>query len=94
MTSALLDDLRRLTPIDPRHLPVAIDMRHPLAVLAMRMLWGQIEATLAPVLAHTDRNGRLVQDADLFGSKRSSLAPARVSRAGSQNSRSSRVDPT
>ena len=26
-----------------------IDMRHPLAVLATRMLWGAIEASLAPL---------------------------------------------
>ena len=44
-----------------------IDMRHPLAVLATRMPWAQIEASLAPLLAHKDRDGRLVQDADLFG---------------------------
>ncbi len=32
-----------------------IDMRHPLAVLATRMPWGQIEVSLAPLLAHKDR---------------------------------------
>lgn len=44
-----------------------IDMRHPLAVLATRRPWAQIEASLAPLLAHKDRSGRLVEDADLFG---------------------------
>ena len=32
-----------------------IDMRHPLAVLATRMPWAAIEASLAPALAHKDR---------------------------------------
>ena len=40
-----------------------IDMRHPLVVLATRMPWAEIEASLAPVLAHKDRGGRVVQDA-------------------------------
>jgi hypothetical protein len=32
-----------------------IDLRHPLAVLAKRMPWAQIEATLAPTFAHKSR---------------------------------------
>ena len=32
-----------------------IDMRHALAVLATRMPWAAIEASLAPALAHKDR---------------------------------------
>ena len=44
-----------------------IDMRHPLAVLATRIPRAQIEAGLAPLLAHKDRAGRAVEDADLFG---------------------------
>jgi IS5 family transposase len=48
-------------------LDTMIDMRHPLAVLATRMPWTQIEALLAPLLAHKDRQRRAVQDADLFG---------------------------
>jgi IS5 family transposase len=38
-------------------LETMIDMRHPLAVLATRMPWQEIEAALAPVLAHKDRAG-------------------------------------
>lgn len=44
-----------------------IDLRHPLAVLATRMPWTQIEATLAPVFARRDRHGKLVAGSDLFG---------------------------
>jgi IS5 family transposase len=44
-----------------------VDMRHPLAVLASRMPWPQIEAALAPAFAHKDRKGRTVEDADMFG---------------------------
>jgi IS5 family transposase len=58
-----------------------IDMRHPLAVLATRMPWAAIEASLAPVLAHKDRSGRLVPDADLFGPT-AQLAGAGLSNAG------------
>jgi transposase, IS5 family len=58
-----------------------IDMRHPLAVLATRMPWAQIEASLAPLLAHKDRDGRLVQDGDLFGPT-AQLAGAGLSNAG------------
>ena len=58
-----------------------IDMRHPLAVLATRMPWAAIEAALAPLLAHKDRDGRLVQDADLFGPT-VQLAGAGLSNAG------------
>ena len=44
-----------------------IDIRHPLAVLSTCMPWAEIEASLAPVLAHNDCRGRMVEDADLFG---------------------------
>jgi IS5 family transposase len=58
-----------------------IDMRHPLVVLATRMPWTEIEASLAPALAHKDRSGRLVQDADLFGPT-AQFAGAGLSNAG------------
>ena len=38
-----------------------IDLRHPLAVLAGRMPWAQIEAALAPALAHKNRDGSLTE---------------------------------
>ncbi len=62
-------------------LDTMIDMRHPLAVLACRMPWAEIEAALAPALAHRDRKGRLVEGADLFGST-AQLVGAGVSNAG------------
>jgi len=58
-----------------------IDLRHPLAVLAQRMPWSQIEAALAPTLAHKDRAGTVVADADLFGPS-AQLVGAGVSAAG------------
>jgi IS5 family transposase len=48
-------------------LDTMIDMRHPLAVLGTRMPWSEIEAALAPAFAHKDRQGKLVEGADLFG---------------------------
>ena len=58
-----------------------IDLRHPLAVLAQRMPWSQIEAALAPALAHKDRAGTLVGSADLFGPS-AQLVGGGVSAAG------------
>ncbi len=44
-----------------------IDLRHPLAVLASRLPWSQIEANLAPFFARTVRDGRAIEQDDLFG---------------------------
>lgn len=62
-------------------LDTMIDMRHPLAVLATRMPWAQIESSLAPAFAHRDRKGRLMEGADLFGPT-VAVAGAGVSNAG------------
>ena len=58
-----------------------IDLRHPLAVLASRMPWSQIEASLGPVFAHRDRKGRLSEGADMFGPTLA-VAGAGISNAG------------
>jgi IS5 family transposase len=58
-----------------------IDLRHPLSVLAARMPWTDIEAALAPVLAHRDRKGRMVEGADMFGPT-VAVAGAGISNAG------------
>lgn len=44
-----------------------IDLRHPLAVLAKRMPWAQIESTLAPAFERRNRSGQAVEGSDLFG---------------------------
>lgn len=44
-----------------------IDMRHPLAVLATRLPWAEIEASLAPLFLHEDRPGRPIEGSALFG---------------------------
>ncbi|OLG31870.1 transposase, partial [Xanthomonas oryzae pv. oryzae] len=44
-----------------------IDPRHPLAVLARRLPWAQIEAVLAPPFARKGRAGRAGGQHDLFG---------------------------
>ena len=49
-------------------LDAMIDLRHPLAVLATRMPWVQIEAALAPFFARRARDERSVAGEDLFGS--------------------------
>jgi transposase, IS5 family len=58
-----------------------IDLRHPLAVLATRMPWAEIEASLAPALAHKDRAGTVLDGADLFGAT-AELVGAGVSARG------------
>jgi IS5 family transposase len=58
-----------------------IDLRHPLAVLAQRLPWAQIEAALAPAFAHRPRPGKILADCDLFGTSLE-LAGAAPSPAG------------
>jgi len=62
-------------------LDTMIDLRHPLAVLATRLPWVDIEASLGPLLAHKDRSGRTIEDADLFGAT-TQVSGAGVSNAG------------
>ena len=47
-----------------------IDLRSPLAVLATRIPWAQIEATLAPKFAHEDRPGTVIEGSELLASTR------------------------
>jgi len=58
-----------------------VDPRHPLAVLAQRMPWSQIEASLAPLFARKARIGKSRDDADMFGPTLV-VAAGGVSRAG------------
>jgi IS5 family transposase len=44
-----------------------IDLRHPLAVLANRLPWAQIESVLAPAFARWNRQGQAIANSDLFG---------------------------
>lgn len=43
-----------------------IDLKHPLAVLARRMPWDQIETALFPSFVRKERTGAITGD-DLFG---------------------------
>jgi len=58
-----------------------IDLRHPLAVLANRMPWAQIEAALAPAFARKNRQGQAVAGSGLFGTSLQ-IAGAGLSAAG------------
>jgi len=58
-----------------------IDLKHPLAVLANRMPWGQIETALAPFFVRKDREGRVTAGDDLFGTTLE-IAGGGVSKAG------------
>ena len=58
-----------------------IDLRHPLAVLASRMPWQEIEASIAHRFARRVRSGQKIEDQDLFGPM-STVVGAGVSAAG------------
>lgn len=58
-----------------------IDLRHPLAVLANRMPWQEIEASIAHRFARQARAGKKIEQVDLFGPS-SAVLGAGVSKAG------------
>ena len=58
-----------------------IDLRHPLAVLATRLPWAQLETSLAPNWQRESREGVLMEEIDLFGAGGTRVA-AGVSSAG------------
>ena len=58
-----------------------IDLRHPLAKLASRMPWQEIEASIAQLFARKARAGKRIDDVDLFGST-STLVGGGISNAG------------
>ncbi|MCG1041209.1 transposase, partial [Mycetohabitans sp. B8] len=62
-------------------LDAMIDLRHPLAVLATRMPWSTIEATLVPLFERRTHEGLSSTVPDLFGMA-PKLAGAGVSVAG------------
>ena len=53
-----------------------IDLRHPLAVLASRMPWQEIEAGVAHRFVRKAHEGQAMPDLDLFGEKPQRQAPA------------------
>lgn len=73
--NAMTDDFFRA------RLDQMIDLRHPLAVLANRLPWSQIEAVLAPNFERRNRAGRMEAASDLFGTTLA-IAGAGVSAAG------------
>ena len=62
--------------------PWAIDLRHPLVVLASRLPWSLLDADLAPIWRRESRDGVLPEGEDLFGSGGGVLVAAGVSYAG------------
>ena len=59
-----------------------IDLRHPLAVLASRMPWQEIEASLSHRFARAAKAGKQIEDFDLFGPAAVVLSAGGVSKAG------------
>jgi IS5 family transposase len=62
-------------------LDAMIDTQHPLALLARRLPWQQIEDALAPAFTRHNRAGRIIQGDDLFGPSTQRVG-AGVSNAG------------
>jgi IS5 family transposase len=58
-----------------------IDLRHPLAVLASRKPWQEIESSLAHRFARAAKAGKQIEDIDLFGAT-VSLSGGGISKAG------------
>jgi len=75
-TSATTEDFFRV------RLEHMIDLRHPLAVLASRMPWAAIEASVMHLFARRTREGVGVSDVDLFGVAPAVLVGAGISNAG------------
>ena len=59
-----------------------IDLRHPLAVLASRMPWQEIEARVAQVFSRKGRAGVAMPDLDRFGEHEQVQRVAVASNAG------------
>ena len=74
-SSAMTDDFFR------NRLDQMIDLRHPLAVLANRMPWQEIEASLAQRWARQAKAGKKIDGLDLFGPV-SAVAGGGISNAG------------
>jgi IS5 family transposase len=74
-SSAMTDDFFR------NRLHHMIDLRYPLAVLANRMSWQEIEASLAQRWARQVKAGKKIEDLDLFGPV-SVVASGGISNAG------------
>jgi transposase, IS5 family len=58
-------------------LDAMIDMNHPLAILANRFPWSEMEAILSPIFARQERAGKMVVVDDWFGSTRQLAGGAR-----------------
>jgi transposase, IS5 family len=63
-------------------LDAMIDLRHPLAVLATRLPWAALTATISPLLAKAAREHEIPDHVDLLGVHGSTLVVAGVSPAG------------
>lgn len=70
MNTATTDDFFR------SRLDQMIELRHPLALLASRMPWQEIEASIAQCFARQVRQGKKIEDVDLFGGVSTVLSPA------------------
>ena len=59
-----------------------IDLKHPLAVLATRLPWSQLEAELSPIWQRQSRDGVMVDGGELLAVSGGTLKAAGVSYAG------------
>jgi len=64
-----------------------INLNDPLAVLATRLPWDQIETALAQKFEHQNRTGQILKDQDMFGSTATSLGWTHLFRKSSATER-------
>ena len=63
-------------------LDAMIDLKHPLAVLATRLPWSQLEAELSPIWQRQTREGTVLGGGELLAESGGTLQAAGVSVAG------------
>ena len=54
-----------------------INLTDPLAVLATRLPWSQIEAAVTAKFEHQNRTGQVLKDQDMFGTTETLVGPGR-----------------
>ena len=76
--SSFLRELK-MQPLDffRSRIDAMINLNDPLAVLASRLPWAQIEAAVASKFEHQNRTGQILESQDMFGSTETLIGAGR-----------------
>ncbi len=79
LCAELLSGGFEMQPVDffRSRIDAMINLNDPLAVLASRMPWGQIEAAIAQKFEHQNRIGHVLQSEDMFGTTQTVIGAGR-----------------